>query len=108
MTKKGRGPKPNRGRRDTDKSEIFSHIGSSLAGLNSKKTRTHHARTVHLDSGNSSSGLPQLAKGKKEAIVIQKTNLSHSEPCHFFESGPIGGTKMADHEDHVEGLVRIN
>ena len=67
MPKKGRGPKSNKGRRNTEKFENSSHIGLSFASRKSKQTQTHHARTVHLDSGNNDSSVTQPKKGNKEA-----------------------------------------
>jgi len=68
MPKRGRGLKPTRGQRNTDKIETKSHIGPSFASRKSKQTQTHHTRIVHLGSGSSSLGVTQPTKGKKEAI----------------------------------------
>jgi len=64
--------------------------------------QTHHVGTIHLDSGNSSSGVTQLAKGKKEIVGLQN-DLTHSWPSQLVESGLFGGTKMTKHKDHAEG-----
>ena len=74
MPKRGRGPKPTRGQRDTDKSETKTHIGPYFAGRKSKKTQTHHVGTVHLGPGSSGSGVTQPIKGKKGIVGI------HSQP----------------------------
>ena len=102
MPKKGRGPKPNKGQRNTKKSEKSSYIGPSFAGRKSKQTQSHHARTVHLDSGNNHSGVTQNKKVKKEANSDQKFQFNNNQPSSS-GSGPIGGTTMVDHEDHAEG-----
>jgi len=63
MPKRGRGPKPIRGQRNTDKYETKTHIGPSFAGKKSKQTHTHHTGTVHLGSG--SRGLGVTHKGEE-------------------------------------------
>ena len=96
MPKRGRGPKPNRGQGNTDKYETISHIGPSFVGRNSKQTHTHHARTVYLDSGNNSPCVTQPTKGRKGPIG------THSQCSQPIKRGSLGGTKMTEHEDHVE------
>lgn len=90
MTNKGRGLKPNKGWQNTENFENSSHIGPSFAGRKSKKTRTHHTRTIHLDSGNSDSGVTQPKKGKKEANDDRKVQFSISQPSSN-RSGLNGG-----------------
>lgn len=97
MPKRDRGPKPTKGRGNTDKSKVKSHIGPSFAGRNSKQTQTHHIGIVYLDSGNSSPGVKQPTKGKKGTIR------THSQPSQPVESGFLGEAIMAYHEDHAEG-----
>lgn len=80
MTRRGGDPKPNKGRGNIDKSKLYSHVGPSVAGMNYRQTQTHHAGTIHLDSGDSSSRISQPSEGKKETIWTQKINLNHSKP----------------------------
>lgn len=96
--------KPTKGRGNTDKYEIKSHIGPSFAGRKSKQTQTHHAGTIYLDSGINSPSVTQPTKGKKGTIR------THSQPAQPIESGFLGGETMADHEDHAErpGENKVN
>ena len=83
MPRKGRFPNPNKGQQNTEKSENSSHIGPSFAGRKSKQTQTHNAGTVHLDFGNSDSGVTQPKKGKKEANDGWKVQFSISPLLDF-------------------------
>lgn len=67
--------------------------------------QAHHIGIVHLDSGNSSLGVTQPKKEKKETIGDQKANLNYSKHYDYVRSGSIGGTKMKENEDHVEGTT---
>jgi len=93
MLRRGRGPKPTKGRGNIDKSENNFHIGSSSVGRKSK-IQTYHAGKIHLDSGDSRSGVVQPKEGKEEATSSQS-----SQPI---ESGSCEGETMVDHEDHAE------
>lgn len=55
-----------------------------------------------MDSGNNDLGVKQPETGKKEAKGDIKFEFKISQPSPS-RSGPIGGTTMVDHEDHVEG-----
>ena len=74
MPRKGKGSKPAKGQNN---SENNSHIGSPSVSKKPNPIQTHHAGTIHLDSGDNSSGVVQYVGSKRET--------------------------MADHEDHVEG-----
>lgn len=54
-----------------------------------------------MDSGHSDLGVTQSYKGKKEAKGDWKFQFKISQPSPS-RSGSIGGTTMADHEDHAE------
>ena len=74
MPRKGKCSKPTKGQNN------FSHIGSPSTGRKPNPIQTHHARTIHLDSGNNSSGVDQPV-----------------------ESGTSKKGAMADQGDHLEG-----
>ena len=75
MPRKGKGSKPTKGQNN------FSHIGSPSTSRKPNSIQTHHAGTIHLDSGNNSSGVDQPVE----------SNTSKK------------GT-MVDKEDHLEGI----
>lgn len=74
MPRKGKGSKRTKGRMN---SENNCHIGSPSVSRKPNPIQTQHARTIHLDSGDNSSGVVQSVGSKRET--------------------------MADHENHVEG-----
>ena len=76
MPRKGKGSKPTKGKKDLKKN---SHIGSPSISRKPNPIQTHHAGTIHLDSGDNSSGVVQLV-----------------------ESGTSKRETMVDHEDHLE------
>ena len=77
MPKKCKGSNPTKGQNN---SENNSHIGSPTVSRKSNPIQTHHVGTIHLDSGDNSSGVDQLV-----------------------ESGTSKRETMVDHEDHLEG-----
>jgi len=106
MTRRGKDPKPKKGRGNIDKSESFSHARPSVVGRNSKKTQTHHASTIHLDSGDNSSGISQPSEENEETIWTKKINLNHIQPSQFMGSGMFKGEGMVDNEYvHAEEMV---
>jgi len=66
MPKKGRGSKPTKGRKN---SENHSHIGSPSVRRKPNPIQTHHARIVHLDFGDNSSGVVQSFGSKRETMA---------------------------------------
>lgn len=77
MPRKGKGSKPTKSQNNFENN---SHIASPSVSRKPNPIKTHHAGTIHLDSGNNSSGV--------------------DEPV---ENGTSKREKMVDHEDHLEG-----
>ena len=75
MSRKGKGSKPTKGK------NIFSHIRSPFVSRKPNPIQTHHAGTIHLDSGDNSPSVDQPV-----------------------ESSTSKRETMVDHEDHLEGI----
>ena len=69
MHRKGKGSKPTKGQNN---SKNNSHIGSPSISRKSNPIQTHHVGTIHLDSGDNSSGVDQPVESgtsKRETMV---------------------------------------
>ena len=75
MPRKGRGSKHTKGQNNFENN---SHIGSPSVSGKPNLIQTHHAGTIHLDSGDNNSGVVQLVESCSSKREI-----------------------LADHEDHV-------
>lgn len=78
MPRKGKGLKPTKGRKNFEKN---FHIGSPSLSRKPNPIQTHHAGTIHLDSGDNILGVDQPV-----------------------ESGTSKWGIMVDQEDHLEGI----
>ena len=69
MPRKGKGSKPTKGQKNYENN---SHIGSPSVSRKPNPIQTHNTRTIHLDSGNNSSGVVQPVESgssKRETMV---------------------------------------
>lgn len=66
MPRKGRGSKPTNGRKNF---ENHYHIESPSVSKKPNTIQTHHAGTVHLDSGDNISGVVLSIGNKRETMA---------------------------------------